>query len=122
MKLLIRLLVNTAALAAAAFIVPGISYTGTLPGLLGVGLVFGAVNVFIRPILTLLSLPVIFLTLGLFAFVLNAFMLWLTGRLAEGFGLGFRVEGFWAAILGALVVSVVGALLNLLLVDDEKKE
>ena len=120
MKLLIRLLVNTAALAAAAFVVPGISYAGTLPGLLGVGLVFGAVNIFIRPLLTLLSLPVIFLTLGLFAFVVNAFLLWLTGRLAEGFGIAFRVEGFWAALLGALVVSIVSALLNLLVADEKE--
>ena len=57
MKLLIRLLVNTAALAAAAFVVPGISYTGTLPGLLGVGLVFGAVNIFIRPLLKITQVP-----------------------------------------------------------------
>ena len=119
MKLLLRLVINAAALWAAAWWVPGIDYTGSVVGLLGVALVFAVVNTFIRPILTVLSLPVMFLTLGLFAFVLNALMLWLTSRLAESLGLGFSVDGFLPALLGALVVSIVSALLNLLLVDEK---
>jgi putative membrane protein len=70
------------------------------------------VNVIIRPIVLLFTLPLTIVTLGLFTFVVNALMLILTGWIAEGMGLGFRVNDFWAALLGALIVSVVSFVLN----------
>ena len=119
MRFLLRLLINAAALWVAIALLPGIQFEGGWLTLLGVALVFGLVNAFLRPILKLLSLPVIFLTLGLFALVLNGFLLWLTGRLSTALGLGFQVEGCWTSILGALVVSIVSALLSLLVPDAE---
>lgn len=64
-------------------------------------------NVLVRPLLKLLTFPVLIVTLGLFIFVLNAIMLWLTSSVSDALGLGFRVDGFRSAFLGALVVSVV---------------
>jgi putative membrane protein len=117
MRLLLKLVVNAAALWLAAKYVPGINYTGTLVNLLVVALIFGAVNVFIKPILKLLSFPIRLLTLGLFTLVINAGMLWLTGALARD--MGFSVAGFQAAFLGALLVSVVSAVLGFFIPDGD---
>lgn len=111
--LLIRLLINAAALWAATRIVPGISFTGEWWLLLAVALVFGVLNVAVKPILWVLTLPFLLVTLGLFTFVLNAIMLWLTGAVSDALGLGFHVGGFVAAFLGALVVSLVSFMLSL---------
>lgn len=118
MRFLLRLLINAAALWVAVQLIPGITYDGNgwLP-FFGVALVFGLVNAFIRPVLKLLSLPLIFLTLGLFALVVNGAMLWLTGKLSGAMGLGFHVDGCWTAILGALIVSIVSALLSVFLAE-----
>lgn len=113
MALLLRLLLNAAALWAAIWLVPGITFGGDGISLLLVALVFGVVNAVIRPVLLILSLPVLILTLGLFTFVLNALMLWLTSALSGLLGLGFHVSGFWPAFLGALVVTIVSAALSL---------
>jgi putative membrane protein len=120
MRLLIKLLINAVALWCAANYVSGISYTGSMSGLLIVALVFGAVNVFIKPILKLLSFPVQLVTLGLFTLVINAGMLMLTARLASGYG--FAVNGFGAAFIGALLVSFVSAVLGVLLPDGKDSE
>ena len=80
-------------------------------------LVFGIVNAFIRPVAKLLTFPIIILTLGIFALVVNGLMLWLTSALSGALGLGFHVRGFWAALVGALVVSLVSTLLSLIVVD-----
>jgi putative membrane protein len=108
-----RLLINAAALWAATRLVPGISYDGGWPTLFVVALVFGVINVSVRPVLMLLTLPFLIVTLGLFTFVLNALMLWLTSAISDGLGLGFRVDGFGAAFFGALVVTVVSFVLSL---------
>jgi putative membrane protein len=113
MQLVWRLLINAAALWAATRLVPGISFSGDWRLLFIVALIFGVLNVSVRPILTILTLPLLIVTLGLFTFVLNALMLWLTSVVSAAVGLGFHVEGFWAAFLGALVVSVVSFLLAL---------
>jgi putative membrane protein len=113
MQILLRLLINAAALWAATRLVPGISFDGDWRLLLVVALVFGVLNVAVRPILILLTLPLFILTLGLFTFVLNALMLWLTGAVSDALGLGFQVTGFGAAFLGALVVTVVSFMLSL---------
>ena len=107
-----RLLINAAALWAATRLVPGISFDGDWRLLFVVALVFGVLNVSVRPVLMLLTLPFLIVTLGLFTFVLNALMLWLTSAISDALGLGFHVEGFGAAFLGALVVSVVSFLLS----------
>jgi putative membrane protein len=117
MNFLLRLLINAAALWVAIKLVPGITYRGNWLGLLGIALVFGLVNAFLGTILKLLSLPVIFLTLGLFALVINGFLLWVTSRLSTALGLQFQVEGCWTAIFGAIVVSIVSALLSMFLKD-----
>ncbi len=111
-KLLLRLLINAAALWVAVRIVPGIVYHGGPLPLLGVALVFGLVNSFVKPIVQLFSLPFVVLTLGLFLLVVNALMLWLTSALSAALGLGFHVEGFLPAFLGAIAVSVVSMLLS----------
>jgi putative membrane protein len=112
MELVLRLLLNAAALWVAVRLVSGITYQGGWMGFLGVALVFGLVNAVVKPILFLFSLPAILLTLGLFYFVVNAFALWITSGLAGTLGLGFKVNGFGAAFLGALVVSLVNLVLS----------
>jgi putative membrane protein len=104
MNLLVRFLVNAAALWVAARLVPGIE-AGGVGSVLAIALVFGVLNALIKP----------FLTLGLFTLVVNAAMLMLTAWFGGKLGIEFRVEGFWAAFLGALLVSIVSTLLSWLL-------
>jgi len=115
MGFLIRLIANALAILAAAYIVPGIEVAGGL-SLLAAALVLGLINAVVRPILLFLTLPFTLVTLGLFIFLLNAFCLWLTSWLVKG----FDVHGFWAAVLGALIVSVVSWLVNVFLSDRGK--
>jgi putative membrane protein len=114
MHFITRLLVNAAALWVAIRYVPGISFEGTWPLLFGVALVFGVLNAVIRPVLFVLTLPFLIITLGLFTFVLNAFMLWMTSAASDLFGLQFHVTGFGAAFLGALVITIVSFALSML--------
>lgn len=113
MSLFGRLLINAAALWVAIRLVPGVTFTGEWWRLFAVALVFGVLNVSVRPVLALLTLPFFLITLGLFTFVLNAFMLWLTSALSGALGLGFHVSGFGAAFIGALVVSTVSFVLSI---------
>jgi putative membrane protein len=123
MHVLLRLLINAAALWVATRLVSGISYTGDGVSLFGVALVFGVLNVLIRPVLFFLSLPFLILTLGLFTLVLNAVMLLITSAASDALGLGFRVDGFAAAFLGGLVVSIVSFALSMLVpADDYSRE
>lgn len=119
MNFVIRLVVNAAALWLAARFVNGIQYTGGWQGLVGVAIVFGLLNAFVRPVLSFLSMPIQFITLGLFTLVLNALMLMLTGWAAEKLALGFTVAGFVPALLGALLVSIVSMVLSSLLTDEK---
>jgi putative membrane protein len=120
MLFLVRLLITAAAVWVATRLVPGITYSGSWPGLLGVALVFGIVNAIIRPILFFLTCPLVVLTLGLFVLVLNAFMLLLTSALASSLGLNFHVDGFIPAFIGGIVIGIVSAVLNAFV--GEKKE
>ena len=115
---LIRWLVNAAALWVATRIVSGVTYTGGWAPFLAVALLFGFINAFIRPIAKFLTFPLIIVTLGIFSFVVNGLMLWLTSRLSGALGLGFHVAGFGAAFVGALVVSVVSTLLSIFVRDS----
>ncbi|MBM4373408.1 MAG: phage holin family protein [Deltaproteobacteria bacterium] len=112
----VRIFVNALALSAAAWLVPGISLSGGFADVLLVALVFGLVNAILKPLVLLLSLPFLLLTLGLFAFVVNAAMLLLTARLTEH----LAVSGFGAALLGSLVISVVSAVLGGALKDERR--
>jgi putative membrane protein len=120
MSFLIRLIVNAAALWVATRIVTGVTSTGGLVPLVGVALVFGVVNAIIRPILKLLTFPFFIFTFGLFAFVLNALMLWLTSSVSSALGLGFHVAGFWPAFWGALVVTIVSTILGIVIREPEE--
>ena len=84
-------------------------------------LVFGIVNAFIGPVAKLLALPLIILTLGIFALVINGLLLWLTSALSETLGLGFHVSGFWAALFGSLVVSIVSTVLWTFVAHDSMR-
>src|SRR5438445_10183226 len=113
MGFLIRVLINALAIYFAAAIVPGIELSGAMAAL-GSGLVLGLVNAVVRPILIIMTLPFTLLTLGLFLFVLNGLCLWLTSLLVKG----FEIHGFWAAVFGALLVSLVSWVLNAFLNDQ----
>jgi putative membrane protein len=123
MKFVIWLVVNAAALGVAAWLFDGITLTGDTRGdrivtLLVVGAIFGIVTALVRPIVNVLSLPLIILTLGLFLLVTNALMLLLTSKVADTFGLEFHVEGFWTAVFGALVISLASMVLESVLPDQ----
>jgi len=118
-RFLLRLAINAFALWVAVCFVPGISFEGHPLALVGVAAVFGLLNAVIRPILKLLTCPLLILTLGLFTFVLNAVMLWLTAALSEGLGLGFHAPLFLPAFLGALVISFVSAILSMLVPEKD---
>ena len=122
MRFVIWVVVNALALAAATWIMGGITLTGStrsqqLVTLIGVALVFGVVNAVVRPIVNLLSLPLIILTLGLMIFVVNALMLMLTSWISGQLSLGFHVDGFLTALGGALIITVATWLLELVLKD-----
>lgn len=119
MSFLLRLVATAAALWVAVYLVPGIEFQGPLWHLLGVALVFGIVNAVVRPILLSLSCPLVLLTLGLFIFVLNALMLWLTSMLSAALGIAFHVDGFVSALIGATIVGIVSTVLNVFISDDD---
>lgn len=111
MKILIWVLVNALALAAATWLLEGIRLTGNndtdrILTLVLVALIFGVINAVVGPIIKLLSLPFIIVTLGLLLLVINALLLMLTSWVSKEVGLGFHVDGFWTAVLGALIVTV----------------
>ena len=120
MRFLIWVLVNALALAAATYLLTGITLTDDTHAdqaltLVLVAVVFGVVNAVVRPVVKLLSLPFIIVTLGLLVFVINGLMLLLTSWLSGQIGLGFHVDGFWTAVLGGLVVMVASWVLEVLL-------
>jgi len=118
MPFVVRLLVNAAALWVAIRIVPGVTFSGDWISFFGVALVFGVINAFIRPVLKILTFPLIIVTFGIFALVVNGLMLLLTSRLSEALGFGFHVSGFWAAFWGSIVVSLVSTILSMMVTDS----
>jgi putative membrane protein len=126
MRLILRLLANAAALAVATFILSGITLTAKTTGskvlaLLIVALIFGVLNAIVKPIFALVTAPLLLLTLGLFLIVINACMLLLTSWIAGKVGLGWHVSGFWTAVIGAIIVSIVSFLLNAFLPDKNER-
>jgi putative membrane protein len=126
MRWILRLLANAAALAIATWILSGITLTGStttsqIVTLLIVALIFGVLNAIIKPIFALVTIPLLLLTLGLFLIVINACMLLLTSWLAGLFDLGWSVDGFWTAVLGGIIISIVSFVLNVFLPDPDDK-
>lgn len=131
MRFVVRVLVTAAALAVAAWLVDGIRFTGPEQGmgeirekilpLLLVALILSLINSVVRPVLTILSIPFIIVTLGLFLLVINAAMLLLASELADALDIGFRVTGFWPAVGGAIVITVVTWILDGLVQSREDK-
>lgn len=119
MTLMLRLLINAVTLWCAARFIDGISYTGSWQGLVGLALVFGVVNTLVRPVLSFFSFPIQIVTLGLFTLVLNAAMLLLTSALATRLGLSFDISGFWAAFVGALLVSILSTILSWVVIPSD---
>jgi len=120
MKLILRIVITMCALYVATRMVPGISTDGGLLALAGVALVFAVVNEIVKPIVSILSLPFVVVTLGLFLLVINALMLWLTSKVSGALGLGFHVQGFAAAFWGAIVISIVSMLLHVLIPEHRR--
>ena len=120
MKLLIRWFVTSIALVVAARLVPGIRVEREAwTAFAGMAVILGLVNAVVRPLLKLLSCPFIILTLGLFVLVINGLTLWLASALAvRWFHVGYYVDGFWPAFLGALIVSIVSVILTTLIGGD----
>lgn len=118
-RFLIRFAINAIALYAAIAIVPGIHPQSTnWLSFVWLALIFGIINALLRPLLTLLTCPLIILTLGLFTLLINTLMFWLAGRIGTAFGVGFTVDGFWPAFLGGLVTSVVSIVLSMLFREE----
>ena len=119
MDRIVQLLINAAALYVAVFLVPNLDFNfepeGAWLKFLLVAFIFGLVNTFVRPILRIFTLPITFMTLGLFLIVINALMLLLTGAISNELALGLTVGDFLAALLGAIVVSIVGFVLSMVI-------
>ena len=118
---LIRLTANAVALAVAVWVVGGLRYEGGIGRFILVAALFGLVNALLRPFLTILTCPLIVLTLGLFTLVINAVLLLVTGWLSLRWGLGFTVAGFWPAFAGGVIVMLISTIVALALRDDEER-
>ncbi|WP_228921993.1 phage holin family protein [Streptomyces sp. DH7] len=119
----VKTIANAGALAVAIWLIGNITLEGGSTGrkaltLILVALIFGLVNFLVKPVVQLLTFPLFILTLGLITLVVNALMLMLTSWLADVFDLSFHVEGFWTAVLGGLIISVVSWALNVVLPDE----
>lgn len=125
MKLLVWILTNTAALAVAAWMLDGISFEGAdwqeklLPTVI-VAAILSVVSLYVAPVLKVLSIPFIIVTIGLFLLVINAVMLMFTGWLADQFGIGFTVDGFWNALFGSIIISLVGGFVRATMIEDHR--
>jgi putative membrane protein len=114
MRLLLVWILNAIALLAVAYLYPGVQVQDWKAAAIA-ALVLGLVNTLVKPVLVILTLPVTIVTLGLFLIVLNALLFWAVASIVPG----FHVSGFWAAVLGAILYSVIGWLLSLLLPDSK---
>ncbi|OQD53377.1 hypothetical protein BM536_028225 [Streptomyces phaeoluteigriseus] len=120
----VKTIANAGALAVAVWLLDKITLTGAGTGkkvgtLIVVALLFGLVNFLVKPVVQVLTFPLFILTLGLITLVVNALMLLLTSWLADKLDLSFHVEGFWTAVLGGLIISVVSWALNVVLPDED---
>ncbi|MBY8886749.1 phage holin family protein [Streptomyces sp. PTM05] len=124
-KFVVKTLANAVALGVAVWLVSGITLTGSSTGrkalaLIVVALIFGVVNWLVKPVVKLLSLPLYIVTLGLFTLVVNALMLLLTSFVSSKLKVDFHVQGFWSAVVGGLIVSIVAWAMHLILPDEDE--
>jgi putative membrane protein len=105
-------MINALSITFAVKVVSGITFTGEWWKMIVIGAVFGIVNSIIKPLVTFFALPLIIITLGLFTLIINTLMLVITAELSEPFSLGLRINGFWPAFKGALIVSMISILLS----------
>ena len=119
-KFIIHWAINVVALYVAIWIVPGIALSGAWTDILWLALIFGLLNALVRPLLKFLTCPLIILTLGLFTIVINTGMLLLTSRIGQSFGIGLSVDGFWSAVLGSLIISLVSVVMSVIFRDELK--
>ncbi|MEO7838297.1 MAG: phage holin family protein [Anaerolineales bacterium] len=119
-KFVLRWVINAVALYLAVLILPGIDLKSDLVSILWLALIFGLVNALFRPLIQLLTCPLIILTLGLFTLVINTFLFWLTSVIGQSFGFGLTISDpvWWNAFLGGLVVSIVSVVMTLILKDE----
>jgi putative membrane protein len=110
-----RVIINALAIAATAWLLPGITIGGNkIVTIILVAIVFGVVNAVIKPIFSFVTCGLYVLTLGLFTFIANALMLWVTQYVADWFGLVFKIDSFWTAIVGAIIISIVSFILSMI--------
>jgi putative membrane protein len=121
-RFLLRWGINTIALYVAVQLLPGLEHTGTGAALLGVALIFGLINAALKPVLIVLSCPLLVFTFGLFLLVINGLLLLITAWVSDLFELGFTVDGLTWGILGSLVISLISLFLNSLIASDERWE
>lgn len=123
MTFLLKVIINAVAIWLATLVLDGLEVVGgdetaqRVLVFLVVALVFGLVNAVVKPVVKLLSLPLYILTLGLFTLVVNAAMLWLVGWLSEQTDYGLRIDTFWTALVGALIISVASFIMSLAVRD-----
>lgn len=123
MKFLLKVIINAVAIWLATLLLDGLEVVGgdetpqRVLVFLVVALVFGLVNAVVKPVVKLFSLPLYILTLGLFTLVVNAAMLWLVGWLSEQTDYGLRIDTFWTALVGALIISVASFVMSLVVRD-----
>jgi putative membrane protein len=115
LTLIARWIINAAALLLVAYLYPGVTVESFFAAMIA-ALVLGLVNAFIRPLLVLLTLPVTLVTLGLFLFVINAFLFWFAAEIVQG----FKVTGFWAALVGSILYSLITLVTSWLLFPKKK--
>jgi putative membrane protein len=126
MRTILRLLANAAALAVATWLLSGITLNAPTTGrriaaLLIVALIFGVLNALVKPVFKLVTAPIVLLTLGLFLIVINACIMLLTSWVAANVDLGWHVDGFWTAVFGAVIVSVVSFFLGAFVPDRKER-
>ncbi len=121
-KFILRWAINAVALYLAVLLLPGIDLASAPTSILWLALIFGLVNALVRPLISILTCPLIILTLGLFTLVINTFMFWLTSVIGQSFGIALTITDpvWWNAFLGGLVVSIVSVVLTLMLKDELK--
>lgn len=120
-KFLLRMVINGVALFAAISLIPGISLQDPDPvTYVWLALIFGILNALVKPILKLVTCPVILLTLGLFSLIINTALFYLTAWVGAQFGVGINIDNFLAAFLGALIISIVSTVLNMMFKDELK--
>jgi putative membrane protein len=121
-RFILRLIINAVALYLAILLLNGrgVEFGGDWVSIIWLALIFGLVNAFVRPLLKLLTCPLIILTLGLFTLLINTFLFWLTGQIGQSVGIDITINGFWPAFLGGLIVSVISVVLTLILKDELK--